>query len=154
MNSHRMAQRGQEAPREELDMLGFLQWTSAWQECLEPVLVLLHGACAPALRELEEGCRAQGQTETQLEKVLETAPPRNALVTPELEVPQLGHVLKIIRGHPHLLLFHDPLLMEIRFTAADEDERIDRTIIARKIHLLEPRRAIVVVLAVHGPART
>jgi len=77
-----------------------------------------------------------------------------ALVIPELEVPQLGHVLKIIRGHPHLLLFHDPLLMEIRFTAADEDERIDRTIIAREIHLLEPRRAIVVVLAVHAPART
>jgi len=89
-----------------------------------------------------------------MEELLEVAPGRGPLVLLDLVVPQLGAILQVIGCHPHLLFLHDALLMEIGVAAIEKDQRIRLAIKAREIHLLEPRRAIDVVLAVHGPART
>jgi hypothetical protein len=61
-------------------------------------------------------------------------------------------IFQVVGHHPDLLLCHDPLLMEVRFTAVDEDQWIGRTVVAGEIQFLELRGTIVVVLAVDAPA--
>jgi hypothetical protein len=65
----------------------------------------------------------------------------------------LGFVLQIVGGHPHLLLLHDPLLVEVRLATVDEDERVRLAIVAGEVHLLETGRPIGVVLTVRRAAR-
>jgi hypothetical protein len=101
----------------------------------------------PALGELKQRRRAEGRPKLQVEEVLETAPAWCALVLLQLDIPQLGHVFEVVGGHPNLLLRHGALLMEIGLTTVDEDERIRLAIETWKVHLLEPGRPIVVVLA-------
>jgi hypothetical protein len=61
-------------------------------------------------------------------------PWRCALIPLHLDVPHLGDVLKIVRGHPHLLLYN-VLPMEVRPTLIDEWKRIAFAIVLGKIHL-------------------
>jgi len=53
-------------------------------------------------------------------------------------------------GHPDLLLFHDTLLMKVRLTTIDENQRIRPAIEPRKIYLLEPQWAVLVMFAASG----
>jgi hypothetical protein len=117
------------------------------EESLEAVRVLFHGPRAPALGELKQRRRAEGRPKPQVEEVLEVASAWCSFVLLQLDVPQLGHVLEVVGGHPDLLLRHGSLLMEIGLTTVDEDQRIRLAIVAREIHLLKPGWAILVVLA-------
>ena len=96
----------------------------------------------------------QGRPVAQVEQLLEAVPGGCALILLDLDVPHLGALLQIEGGHPHLLLLHDPLLMEVRLTSVDEDEWIGFPIIAGKIHLLEPWASVAVVFAGGRPAGT
>ena len=89
----------------------------------------------------------QGRPVAQVEQLLEAVPGGCALILLDLDVPHLGALLQIEGGHPHLLLLHDPLLMEVRFASIEEDQRVGLAIVAREIQLLEPRGSIIVVLA-------
>ena len=62
-----------------------------------------------------------------------------------MHIPHLGALLKIIRRHTYLLLLHYALLVEVGFTAVDEDQRIGLAVVPRKVHLLELRRSILMV---------
>jgi hypothetical protein len=79
-------------------------------------------------------------------------PRRDAFVLLDLHVPELGLVLQI-GGHPHLLFLYDPLLMEVRLTAIDEEEQVGPVVKVREVHLLETRWPIDVVLLVETAAR-
>jgi hypothetical protein len=57
----------------------------------------------------------------------------------------LCDALKVIRGHPHLLLHHRTLLSKIRLTFVDE-EGIGLAIKPWKVPFLEPWRAIDVAM--------
>jgi hypothetical protein len=59
-----------------------------------------------------------------------------------LDKPELRNVLQIIRGHPHLFLQHCALLVEIRLTLVDEEQRARIPIVAWEIELLESGRAV------------
>ena len=62
----------------------------------------------------------------------------------------MGALLQVVGSHPHFLFIHDPLLVEVGFAPVDEDQWAGLAIIAWKIELLEPRRAVLVVLAGAG----
>jgi hypothetical protein len=86
-----------------------------------------------------------------VQQLREAAPGRRALVRLDQKVPHLCTLLKVVGGHPYLLLLHDALLMEIRFAPTGENQWIRFPIIAGEIHLLKVRRSIIVVLPIIGP---
>jgi len=106
------AERRQEPAREELDPLGLVEVTGARKKCLPPIQVIGHRPSAAASRQLEQRRRASRGPLPQVEEFLETRPCRGSLVLLDLHIPELGAVLMIVRGHPHTLLVHDPLLSE------------------------------------------
>jgi len=55
-------------------------------------------------------------------------------------------IFEVVGRHPHFFLLHDSLLVEVGFAAVDEDERTGLAVVAREIHLLEPRWPIIVML--------
>ena len=54
-----------------------------------------------------------------MQQLGEVAPWWRALITLDLDVPQLGRGFKVVGSHPNLLL-HDALLMEIGFAAVNQ----------------------------------
>jgi hypothetical protein len=151
-----MAQWRQQTPGVQLDPLAFLQSPSPREKSLETVGVLLHRSGAPALRELEQRRGTQRRAEPEVEELLEAPPGRGAFILLELNEPELRHVLQVVRRHPHLLLWHGALLAKIRLTSIDKDQWIRLAIVAREVHLLEPRRPIrggLAVLAAVGVGR-
>lgn len=117
------AKRRLESSDEELNPLVLVQEPRAWEERLETVLVLLHGARAFARRQFAEWVGSEGRTVAEVEQILEAAPGRSTLVLLDLDVPHLCPVLQVVQGHPDLLL----------------------------LELLEPRRPVQVVLPGGGP---
>lgn len=81
---------------EELDSLGFVEPPSAEEEALEAVGVFLHRPRASALRQLEEGRRAQRWSESQINEIFETSPRRRAFVLLKLHEPFLGDVFEVV----------------------------------------------------------
>jgi len=139
-----------ETDGEELDPLCLVEVPGAWQQRLEPILVLLDRAGALARRQFAERVGTEGWAVTEVQELLEPAPGRGALVLLHLDVPHLGAFLQIVGGHPDLLL-HDPLLMEVGFTSIEEDQGVGLAIIAREVEFLESRGTILMVFACGEP---
>jgi hypothetical protein len=74
--------------------------------------VRLHTMSSP------RGLDHRGGPKAQVEEFGEVAPWWRALITLDLDVPQLGRGFKVVGSHPNLL--HDALLMEIGFAAVNE----------------------------------
>ena len=129
-----MTQRRKEAASVELDLLDLVKPTCTGKECLEPIGVL-HRPGVPALRDLEQGSRSERRAEPQMEELLEPTPARRAFILLELDVPQLGHVFEVVRGHPDLFR-HGSLLVKVGLTSIDEDQWVAFAVEARKVHLL------------------
>jgi hypothetical protein len=145
------AERRLETLGEQLNPLPLGKQTSTREERLEPILILGDRASALAFSQFGQRGRAQRWPITQVQQLLEATPRQGALVRLDLGVPHLCALLQVVGGHPDLLLLHDPLLMEIRLTAIGEDQRINFSVIAGKVHLLEPWWSIVVVLPIVAP---
>jgi hypothetical protein len=135
----------EEAARVQLDALALLEVTHVGQESLESVGVVLHRPRAAALRQLEQGRRSERRPEPKVEWLFETPPWWRALVLLELNVPELGDILQVVRRNPHALLRHGALLAKVRFTLVDEDHRIRLAVVAGKIQFLEFGRALEIV---------
>lgn len=60
----------------------------------------------------------------------------------------MSAVLQIVGRHPDLLLLGDALLDEVRFTTADEGQRVGLAVELGEVELLESGRPIVVMAAV------
>jgi hypothetical protein len=80
-----------------------------------------------------------------MQQLLAAAPRWHAFIILELDKPELCDVLQIIRGHPHLFLRHCALLVEIRLTLVDEEQRVRLSVVAWEVELLESGRTIEVV---------
>lgn len=80
-----------------------------------------------------------------MQQLLEAAPRWRAFIFLELDKPELRDVLQIIRGHPHLFLWHCALLVEIRLTLVDEEQRVRLPVVAWEIELLKSGRTVEVV---------
>jgi hypothetical protein len=131
-----------------LDPLCLIEGSYTWKERLEAVLIVHDGPRAAAISQLEERRGAERRVVAQIEQLLEPAPRWSTLVRLDLYIPHLHLVLQVVGCHPDLLLLHDALLMEVGFTAVDEDERIGFTIVPGKVQLLEPRWPVPMVLSV------
>jgi len=136
VDANGVAQRRKKPPGVELNALGLLQPSSARQQGLKAIGVFFHVARAAALRELKERSGAQGRPEPQVE-VLESAPGRSALVLLQLDKPQLGHVLEVVRSHPDALLDQGSLLPKVRLTLVGEEQRVGFAVETGEIELLE-----------------
>jgi hypothetical protein len=143
------AERRLKTTGEQLDLLRLFKRTNTRDERLETILILGNRARAPAFSQFDQQGRAQRWPTTQVQQLLEGVLGQGAFVPLDHEVPHLRALLQVVGGHPYLL--HDSLLMEIRLTAIDEDQRIGFPVIAGKIHLLEPWWAIMVVLPIVDP---
>lgn len=71
-----------------------------------------------------------------------------ALVLVHLDEPHLCAGLQFVGCHPNLFFGCDPLLVEVGLIAVDERERVRLAIILEEVELLEPGRAVVVVVVV------
>jgi hypothetical protein len=145
------AERRLETLGEQLNPLPLGKQTNTREERLEPILILGDRVSALAFSQFGQRGRAQQWPIMQVQQLLEATPRQGALVRLDLDVPHLCALLQVVGGHPDLLLLHDPLLMEIRLTAIGEDQRIIFSVIAGKVHLLEPWWSIVVVLPIVAP---
>jgi hypothetical protein len=125
-----------------------VQPASTRKKRLEAVGVFFHQSRASALRQLEQRRRSQRRSKPEVEDLLEAIPGWRAFILLELEEPQLGHVVHVVRRHPHLFLRHGALLSKVRLTLVDEDQRVGLAVIARELHPLEPRRVIRAVLPI------
>lgn len=89
----------------------------------------------------------QGWTIAEVKELVEAPPRRHTLVLLDLDIPQLRHLLQVVRRHPHL---HDALLIKVGITTIDEGKGIGLAIKLQKVHPLEIWGMIVVVLTQHG----
>jgi hypothetical protein len=135
MDANCVAQRRQKPARVELNALGLLQASGARKKGLETIGVLLHGARAAALRELEHWSGMEGRTESQVQEILETSPRRCAVVVLQLGKPHLGDVVQVVRRQRHALLRHSSVLVEIGVAFVEEEHWVRRTVEAGKIPL-------------------
>ena len=114
------AEKRLQSRHEDMHFLDLSKRSRTGQERLELVLILDDGPRSLARHELAKGIGVHRRTETQVQKFDEAAPWRGALVTLDLDVPQLGRRFKVVGSHRNLLLLDDALLMEIRFAAVNE----------------------------------
>jgi hypothetical protein len=142
MNADLMAQQWQQPPCVQLYALAFLQPASTRKKGLEAAGIFFHRSRASTLRQLEQRRRSQRWDEPEVEEFLEATPGRRALILLELEEPQLGHVVHVVRCHPYLFLRHGALMSKVRLALVDEDQRVGLAVIARELHPLELRRVI------------
>jgi hypothetical protein len=71
-----------------------------------------------------------------------------------LEEPHLGASFQVVRRHPHLLFYRDPLLVEVGFTPVDGGQRIGFPVKLGEVQLLEPGWAVTVARAPRLSQRT
>jgi len=147
LHLHGQTERRKEAAREQLDALGFVEVTRAWEESLEAVLIFFHRRCPAARRQLEQRSRSEGGPETQIQELLETRPRWGALVSLELHVPELRSVLKVVRRHPDPFFWYDPLLQEERLAPVEEDQWVALAVVVRKLGTPVLGRPILMVFA-------
>ena len=123
-----MAQRGKKAAGVELDALALREATCAWQQSLESVGVFLDSSNAATLHQLEQRCRAEGWTKSQVEEFLESSPGRCTFVLLELRVPELRDVVQVVGRHPHAFFRYGAMLAEIGVALVEEQRWISRPI--------------------------
>ena len=152
VDAHRVTQRRKEAAGEELHPLSLVKPTSAGQECLEAVGVLLHCSGAPALGKLEHRGGTERRPEPLVQEVFESAPGRGAIIFFELVVPQLRDVVQMVRCHRNTFLSHGAVVAEVRLAFVDEQHRIDGAIKAGEVPLFVLDERILVALPVGATA--
>jgi hypothetical protein len=63
-----------------------------------------------------------------------------------LDETQLGNVVEVVGGHPHVFLVDDALLMEVGLTSVKEHQWISFAIIIWEVQLLESQGWILVMI--------
>jgi hypothetical protein len=141
-----------QAGGEELHFLGLRECTDAMKQGLKLVLVLDDRARESTRHEFVEQVGVQWRPKAGIELLGEAPPWWHALVALNLHEPQLGTGLQVVWCHPYFFLFRDALLVKVGLAPIDENQGIGFPVKLGKIHLLETRWAVVVVLATMHPS--
>lgn len=152
MDAHRMTHGREQTAGEELNPLCLVKPAGPGKEVLETVGVLLDGAGAAALGELEQRGGAEGWTEALVEEVLELALGRSAIILFKLVVPQLCDVVQMERRHPNAFLPYGAMVEEILLTFVDVEHGVDGAIKAGKVPLFVLEEWILIAIAIRTMA--